>query len=99
LAKAKKNENLLRGMDALYRDLDERFCVPVPHSTHQQEVAFVWQAISKYKPAGCYVLSAHAEWHQQTIGIMRHCNASSAPVQPPSCRLCRGAGPSLKGIR
>ncbi|WP_044000262.1 hypothetical protein [Hymenobacter swuensis] len=69
LAKVKKNENLLRGMDALYRDLDEQFCIPVPNGSQQQEIDFVRQALRKYKLTNCYVLSADDSFHQQTLPI------------------------------
>lgn len=69
LSKVKKNGNLLRGMDALYRHLDERFCVPVPKGSPQQEIDYVRQALSKYKLTSCYVLSADDRFHQQTMPL------------------------------
>jgi hypothetical protein len=67
LSKVKQNGNLLRGMDALSRQLNKRFCVPVPNSSPQHEIDFVRQAISKYKLTNCYVLSADERFHQQTL--------------------------------
>ena len=69
LSKVKKNGNLLRGMDALYRHLDERFCMLIPNGSPQYEVDFVRQALSKYKLTSCYVLSADDRFHQQTMPL------------------------------
>ncbi|MGI4872815.1 MAG: hypothetical protein ACRYFX_16780 [Janthinobacterium lividum] len=76
LARAKPGDNLVLGMDALYRELDERYCVELPGGSQQQEVAFVRQAVAKYKLATCYVLSAYEPFNKQTMSI----DAASAEI-------------------
>jgi hypothetical protein len=66
-ASSAKKGNPLRGMDALYRELDERYCVPLPKGNQQQEIAFVRQALAKYKLTSCYVLSAYEPFNEQTM--------------------------------
>lgn len=61
--------NPLRGMDALYRELDERYCKPLPNGSQQQEIAFVQQALAKYKLTTCYVLSAYEPFNEQAMPI------------------------------
>jgi hypothetical protein len=68
LAKPKKG-NPLRGMDALYQKLDERYCTPLPSGSQQQEIAFVQQALAKYKLTTCYVLSAYEPFNEQVMPI------------------------------
>jgi hypothetical protein len=68
LAKDKKGIPL-RGMDALYRELDERYCTPVPRGNQQQEIAFVQRALAKYKLTTCYVLSAYEPFNEPLLPI------------------------------
>lgn len=68
LAKHKKG-NPLRGMDALYRELDERYCRQLPSSNQAREIAFVQQALAKYKLTTCYVLSAYEPFNEQLMPI------------------------------
>jgi hypothetical protein len=68
LAKPKKG-NPLRGMDALYRELDERYCTPLPSGNQPREIAFVQQALAKYKLTTCYVLSAYEPFNEQLMPI------------------------------
>jgi|GEM_PF-3958783 len=56
-------------MDALYRELDERYCTKLPKGSQQQNIAFVRQALAKYKLTTCYVLSAYEPFNQQTMII------------------------------
>jgi hypothetical protein len=64
-----KKGNPLRGMDALYRELDDRYCTLLPKGNQQQEIAFVQQALAKYKLTTCYVLSAHEPFNEQAMPI------------------------------
>ncbi len=59
----------MRGMDALYRELDDRYCMPVPHGSKQQEITFVRQALAKYKLTTCYVLSSYEPFNGQVMPI------------------------------
>lgn len=56
-------------MDALYRELDERYCTPVPNGNQPREIAFVQHALAKYKLTTCYVLSAHEPFNEQVMPI------------------------------
>lgn len=67
-ASARKGNPML-GLDALWRELDDRYCVQLPSGTKQQHEAFVRQALATYKLATCYVLSAYAPFHEQTMGV------------------------------
>ncbi|QIL78172.1 MULTISPECIES: hypothetical protein [Hymenobacter] len=67
--RAKPSDNLLRGMDALPREFDERYCVKLAKGSKQQDIAFVNQALARYKLTTCYVLSAYAPLHEQTMTI------------------------------
>jgi hypothetical protein len=64
-----KKGNPMRGMDALYRELDERYCTLLPKGNQQQEIAFVQQALAKYKLTTCYVLSAYEPFNEQLMPI------------------------------
>jgi hypothetical protein len=64
-----KKGNPMRGMDALYRELDERYCTLLPQGNKQQEIAFVRQALAKYKLTTCYVLSAYEPFNEQIMPI------------------------------
>ena len=56
-------------MDALYRELDERYCTLLPRGNQQQEIAFVQQALAEYKLTTCYVLSAYEPFNEQLMTI------------------------------
>jgi hypothetical protein len=65
----RKRGNPLLGMDDLSEQLDKRFCVRLPNGTKQQDEAFVRQAVAPYKLTTCYVLSAYAPFHEQTMRL------------------------------
>ena len=67
--KSGRASNPLLGMDALYRELDERYCAKLPRGSQQQDIAFVRQFLSNYKLTTCYVLSAYEPFNQQTMLI------------------------------
>jgi hypothetical protein len=69
IACAKPNHNLVRGMDALYRELDERYCEQLPKGNQQKEITFVLKAIAEYKLTNCCVLSAYEPFNQKTMLI------------------------------
>ncbi|WP_310393116.1 hypothetical protein [Hymenobacter sp.] len=69
IARAKPNHDIVRGMDALHRELDERYCEQLPKGSQQQEISFVLKAIAEYKLTTCYVLSAHEPFNQKTMPI------------------------------
>ena len=69
IAKAKPKDNLVRGMDALYRELDERYCEQLPKGNQQHEISFVLKAIAEYKLTTCYVLSSYEPFNQRTMPI------------------------------
>ncbi|SMB79711.1 hypothetical protein SAMN00120144_3982 [Hymenobacter roseosalivarius DSM 11622] len=68
-ASDKRKGNPLLGMDALYRELDGRYCIQLPKGTKQQQQVFVRQAVAKYKLSTCYVLSAYEPFNEQTMRI------------------------------
>jgi hypothetical protein len=41
----------------------------LPKGNQQQELAFVKQALAKYKPTTCYVLSTHEPFNEQAMPI------------------------------
>ena len=69
IARVKPDHNLVRGMDALYRELDERYCEQLPTGSQQQGIAFVQKAIAEYKLKNCYVLSAYEPFNQKKMLI------------------------------
>ena len=58
LTRAKQTDNLLRGMDALHRELDTRYCFQLPKGSRQQDIAYVRQALTNYKCLTSIVFSA-----------------------------------------
>jgi hypothetical protein len=64
-----KRGNPLLGLDDLSQHLDKRFCVRLPNGSKQQDEAFVRQAVAPYKLTTCYVLSAYAPFHEQTMHL------------------------------
>lgn len=61
--------NWMKGMDNLYRELDLRYCNLLPKGSLQQNMAYVHQALAKYRLSQCYVLSSDDTLHEQTLGI------------------------------
>lgn len=58
VAQATQPEKLVRGMDALSHELDERYCTRLPKGSRQQDVSYVSQALARYKLTTGYVFSA-----------------------------------------
>jgi hypothetical protein len=58
LTRATQTDNLLRGMDALDRELDARYCLKLPKGSRDQDVAYVRQALAPYKVLIGVVFSA-----------------------------------------
>jgi hypothetical protein len=56
-------------MDALYRELDERYCHELPKGSQHQDVAFVLKAIAEYKLTTCYVFSADEYYNLGMVPI------------------------------
>jgi hypothetical protein len=69
LERTKPNSEVFRGMDNLYRELDERHCTELPKGNKQQNISFVKQAIAPYKITRCWVLSAHEHFNEQSIPV------------------------------
>lgn len=64
---AKSIEDLIGGMDALYRELDERYCHVLPKGSKPQDVAFVLKSVAEYKLTTCCVFSADKNYN---LGMM-----------------------------
>jgi hypothetical protein len=58
VTRAKQTDNLLRGMDALHRELDARYCCRLPKGSRHQDLAYVRQALANYKLLTGVVFSA-----------------------------------------
>lgn len=69
LNRATQQGNLLRGMDALTRELDERYCIKLPKGSRQQDITYVRQALAKYKLTTGYLFSAADAGHPQTMPL------------------------------
>jgi hypothetical protein len=69
LTKSKPSDNLLLGMDALYRELDMRYCKELPKGSAAQDIAFVRTALGPNKILTGYVLSADEALNRQTMPV------------------------------
>jgi hypothetical protein len=69
LLRTKSDCNLIQGMDALHRELDERYCTQLPKGSKQQDIVFIRKAIASYKLSACWVLSAHKDFNRQFMLI------------------------------
>lgn len=65
----KLGDNPMPGMDALWRELDERYCTQLPERGPEQERSFIRQGIARFNLQTCYILSAHEPWHQQVMTV------------------------------
>ncbi|NML66446.1 hypothetical protein HHL22_14635 [Hymenobacter sp. RP-2-7] len=61
--------NSVKGMDALWRELDDRYCIQLPKGDKRHNIDFVRQAIAPYKLTVCYVSSADEKLNEQTMPI------------------------------
>lgn len=69
LTRAKQTDNLLRGMDALHRELDARYCLRLPKGSRHQDAAYVRQALANYKILTSVVFSAADAGPPQTMPV------------------------------
>jgi hypothetical protein len=65
----KPGHNPVKGMDALWRELDSRCCIQLSRGSRRQDIDFVCRTIAPYKLTTCYVLSADDTFNRQIMLI------------------------------